>query len=182
MKCLLLILGLFLAQRASFAQDCQQVEVATSTQQRALLTEYIQECYKKHFFFEDKAVVQLVSYHNPAGQACWRLSALVDDRYQASPPAQYARLGNNILLVYQGSNDGSALPIIGNLTSRRSCIEEVVGGRVYEYAPKPSYTSSTGTPGSSEKVRVTYLSGGNTHNDLIIVFHKDGTISKLIPV
>lgn len=182
MKSLLFCLGLLLSQQILFAQTCQQIEVATDPAKTALLNEYVRECGTKHYFFEDKGVVKLVIYQDKQGLTRWHLSALVDDRYRILPPRDYAQLGNNIILVYQGDTEGSPLPIAGNATARDACMQEVVGGRVYERSTRKQVINVRQENGNIERVPVTYLSGGNSHNELIIRFNKDGTITKFLPV
>ncbi|WP_223650331.1 hypothetical protein [Hymenobacter psoromatis] len=182
MKRWLSTLFLLLGLREVSAQVCQEVAVATNPQQRELLRDYLNNCRTGRYFVEDKGVVKLVVYQNDKGETCWYLRALIDDRYQAQPPAQYARYNNDVIVVYRGDSTSRIIPSVGNEAARRTCMDEVVGGRVYTYAPRPAYTVEVDEQGRSKKILITHLLGGNLHNDLIIIFHKDGTISKLIPV
>ena len=178
----LLLLVLLLKSSGLWAQACQPIELFKEPDKRALLLSYIAECHQKHHFIEDKGVVQLVRYTDPDGLPRWYLSALIDDRYQATPPAQYAQLNNDMILVYEGDSSGQLLPVAGDAAGRRECIREVVGGRVYHYSDEPSYTYVTNEKGEKEKIRVRTMSNGNLHHELIIRFNKDGTVSKFTPV
>ena len=181
MKTALLLFFLFSGSISLYAQQCQEVEIATTPQQRELLTAYINDCYQKHYFFEDKGVVQLVVYRDAEERLCWYLSAQIDTRYRSSPPKQYAQFGNNIILVYQGDKIGRPLLTTENIAALNDCIGEVLGGRVYEYAPKPQHIYMKEANGSKTKMPVTYELTGNHHNYLIIKFNKDDTINKVIP-
>jgi len=110
------------------------------------------------------------------------LSAISDDRDRAASPARYARFGNDIILVYQGDSNGTPLPTAGNLAERDACLSEVLGGRISHYAAEPLYATTVDGQGNTKQVKITHVTGGNTHNDLLIKFNKDGTISKFLPV
>lgn len=182
MKLLLVLLALLLGPIELFAQACRPVEIATDPLKRKLLLEYIGTCYQNHYFFEDKGVVELVIYQDEGGCTRWYLSAQIDDRYRAMPPEQYALFDNDVILQYQGTETGQRIPIAGNPASRNACIQIVVDGRVYHYADTPRYTETINAKGRRKKVQMTTLTGGATHNDLIIRFNKDGTITKFQPV
>jgi hypothetical protein len=182
MRAPLVLLGLLLGPGSVWAQACEQINLVATAQQRALLQDYVVDCYQRHFFFEDKGAVKLIAYQDAEGRPCWLLSAIVDDRYRAAPPAQYAHFGNNVILVYKGDSRGNALPPAGDSAERAACLSEVLGGRVYHYTNEPQYTIDKDAPGGPKKIKVTHESGGNVHNDLIIKFNKDGTVTKLVPV
>lgn len=182
MRTLLVLAALLLGHGQLAAQSCQQVKVATNAQKKHLLRDYIQECHQRHFLSEDKGAVTLVVYQDTAGRTCWLLSTISDDRYRTTPPAHYARVGNAIILVYQGTSSGNPLPLAGNPAAREACIREVLGGRVAPYVDEPRYILVNDAQGKPQKVKVTNVSGGNLHNDVIIRFNKNGTVSKLIPV
>ena len=183
MKSFLLLCACFLllGPTALRAQSCQPVALAQDPLKRKLLLDYIATCRQKHHFFEDKGVVELVSFQDAEGLTRWYLSAKVDDRYRAMPPAQYARLDNDVILIYQGSATAQPLPIAGDAASRNACIQEVVGGRVYHYTNEPRYTEVINEKGIRERVKVTTMTGGAPYNDLIIRFNKDGTVTKFQP-
>lgn len=178
----LLVFAALLLSRPLFAQACQVVNVATDAQKKALLEAYIQDCHQRNFFFEDKGAVKLVVYQEADGRTCWLLSAIIDDRYRSQPPAQYAELGNDIMLVYRGDSLANILPIAGDAAARAACIAEVLGSRVYPYIDKPEYTTVIDAQGNPQQVQVKHMLMGNFHNDLIIKFNKDGTVSKFTPV
>lgn len=182
MKYVALLLVLLLTQRPLLAQSCHQVQVATTAQQKELLREYLKECYRKRFFFEDKGVVKLTIFQDSAGLTNWHLSALIDDRYRSRPPEQYAFFDDYIILVYKGDQDGFELPIAGDNTSRNACIEDVVGSRVYERSNKKQFVYKPDATGKVQKVPITYISYGNKSNEIIIRFNRDGTITKFLPV
>ena len=181
MRLPLMLFALLLGHGSLRAQACEQINLATDAQKRGLLRDYIVDCYQRHFFFEDKGAVKLVAYQDAEGRPCWLLSALIDDRYCAAPPGRYAWLGNDVILVYQGDSQANALPALGNTAEREACLREVLGGRVYHYTKEPQYSLDMDAPGGPRKIRVIHEAGGNVHNDLIIKFNKDGTITKLIP-
>lgn len=182
MKYLLCLVGLALAPLFLSAQPCQQVEVATDAAKTAVLQEYVRTCFEKHYFFEDKGVVKLVVYQDEQGLTRWHLSALVDDRYRAFPPREYAQSGTGIVLVYRGQADGSLQPIAGNTAARDSCVQAVVGSRVYAQTTAKQVIKLRNAQGKLETVPVTHMSGGNVHNEVIVRFNKDGTITKFSPV
>lgn len=172
---------LLLGCMTAHAQVCQEVELFTTAQKRSLIREYINDCHQKHHFFEDKGVVQLVAYQNPQGLLCWYLSALVDNRYLAAPPQQYAWFDNDVALVYQGDKQGRVIAASKPSAELRACLTEVVGGRVYEYRKIPAYAYYTDSNGARKKTLIKHDATGNVHNELIIVFNGDGTITKKIP-
>lgn len=182
MRFLLVLLALLLGPNQLFAQACQPVSVATDAQKKAVLRAYIQTCHQRAFLTKGKGLVRLVAYQDADGQPCWLLSAFTDDRYRTEPPARYARFGNDIILVYQGNSNGTPLPATGNLAERAACLRAVLKGRVSQYTDEPSYTTITDAQGNARKVRVTHVTGGSPHNDLLIKFNKDGTVSKFVPV
>lgn len=182
MRSSLILVGLLLGSGPAWAQSCEQIKLATDTQKRKLLRDYITDCYQRHLFFGGKGAVKLVAYQDGEGRPCWLLSAIVDDRYQAAPPAQYAHFGKNIILVYQGNSQGRALPAAGDAAARAACLQEVLGSRVYHYKEEPQYTIDTDAPGGPRKIKVTHVFGGSPDNDLLIKFSKDGTITKFRPV
>lgn len=179
---LLLALSMLLGQSQLFAQTCRQVDVATTPQKNVLLSDYIHECRQNRYFFEDKGAVKLIIYQDSDGVTCWYLSAIVDDRYRELPPEQYAFFDNDVILIYQGDSAGKPRPIAGDPTSRDGCIQDILGSRVYEHSTKKQFVFSHDANGKIQKIPVTRLSGGGLHNDLIIKFNKNGTVSKLIPV
>ncbi|NML64593.1 hypothetical protein HHL22_05180 [Hymenobacter sp. RP-2-7] len=179
----LALLGLLLGPGPVWAQACEQIKLATTTQQRAVLRDYISLCHQRHFFSKDKGVVQLVAYQNAEGRPRWLLSALTDDRYRDAPPARYARLGRDVILVYQGDANGNALPLAGDPAERAACLSKVLGDRLYHYTKEPPrYIIDKDAPGGPRKMEARQVTGGSSHNDLIIEFNKDGTFTKLVPV
>ncbi|MGI4835473.1 MAG: hypothetical protein ACRYFK_18630 [Janthinobacterium lividum] len=175
-------LVLLLGGNQLFAHACQPVNLITDAQKKGLLQDYIRECHRQHFFVEDKGAVKLIAYQDADGRPCWLLSAIVDDRYRTAPPASYTRFGNDVILVYQGDSNGNPLPIAGNLAEREACIREVLKGRLYHYTNEPQYTTTTDAQGNAKQVQITHVIGGNPHNDLLIKFNRDGTVSKFTPV
>lgn len=179
----LALLGLLLGPGPVWAQACEQIKLATTTQQRAVLRDYISLCHQRHFFSRDKGAVKLIAYQNTEGRPCWLLSALTDDRYRAAPPARYARLGRDVILVYQGDANGNALPLAGDSAGRAACLSKVLGDRLYHYTKEPpQYTIDKDAPGGPRKIEIRQITGGNSHNGLIIKFNKNGTVTELVPV
>gem|GEM_PF-4461596 len=121
-----------------WAQACEQINLVTTAQQRALLQDYVVDCYQRHFFFEDKGAVKLIAYQDAGGRPCWLLSAIVDDRYRAASPAQYAHFDNNVILVYKGDSRGNALPPAGSSAERAACHSEVLGAAFTTTPMSPS--------------------------------------------
>ena len=163
-------------------QACQQVEFDKQSENYSLLLNYINTCREKNFFFDDKGVVKLIICKNAEGLTEWHLSALIDDRYQSSPPEQYAFIKNDIVLIYSGNSNGEILPIQSDLIARNECIQEVLGSRVYKQTTGKQFVYSRDAQGIIKKIPVSYVSLGNSHNDLIIIFNKDKTITRLKPV
>lgn len=181
MKFIFLLLFWCLLPGILFAQSCKEVDIITSSQKRDILREYIADCNQKHYFFEGMGVVRLVVFQDAEGQYCWQLSALIDTRYRAAPPSQYAWFHHDIILIYQGTTYGNPLPGKGDKEVLNNCLADEIGGRLYEYNPKPAYAYFNEGNGVRVKSRVTVTDAGNVHNSLIIRFNKDGTITKTTP-
>lgn len=100
-RCLLLIAWLALPLLGTAqVPACQPVQIAPDEAKRDLLRQFITDCHREHYFFEDKGVVELIAYQDSKGRTAWYLSALIDDRYRDNPPAAYSMQGNDIVLVY----------------------------------------------------------------------------------
>lgn len=165
-----------------FAQACRPVVLATDSVHRAELARYIQLCQQQYALSEGKGVVHLTSYQDAKGLSCWYLTVYDDDRYTLTPPGQYAVFNQQVILVYQGNQDGTPLPLAGDLATRVACLREVVGSRVSPYSRAPQYTTVRDATGQLQRVQVQHVTGGALHHDLIIQFHKDGTVTRLQPV
>lgn len=183
MKAFLLSIIMVLFYHTSLAQVCQEINLFDNREKRELIRDYISNCYQNHHFFEDKGVVTVTVYQDPAGHTCWRLSALIDNRFFTLPPKQYAWNGNNVTLIYQGDSTGK--PIIftsgQDKASLINCMAELVGSRVYNYVSSPQYAYDIDNKGNKKKILIKHDTGGNIHNELIIIFNNDGTFTKKIP-
>ena len=171
---------LLFAGHLASAQACTEVDLFNTAQKRALLQEYINDCRQKHYFFEDKGIVQLITYQDDKGHICWLVSSSVDNRFLASPAQQYAWLGNDVILIYPGDSKGNIVPISNPTDELKKCVSELVGGRVYDYQPKSQYAYYTDPNGIKKKTAVRHTVSGNVHNELIIEFD-NSTIIKKIP-
>jgi len=179
----LTLLALLLSASSLRAQGCEPIKLATDAQKRGVLRDYISTCYQRHFLSKNKGAVKLIAYQDAEGRPCWLLNTLVDDQYRTAPPAHYARLGNDVILVYQGDSQGNALSAADNVAARVACLRKVLGSRVYHYTEEdPQYTLDTSAPDGPKKIKITHFSGGSSHNDLLIKFNKDGTVTKFKPV
>lgn len=182
MRILLSTLLFLLTQKIAQGQACREIELFSTTQKRNLIQEYINDCYQRHYFFEDKGVVQIIDYQDTKGRTCWLVSAYVDNRFLTAPPEQYSWLGNDLVLVYQGDKQGKALAVKNPSTDLSKCLSELAGGRVYAYSQQPQYAYYIDEKGVRKKIAVRHDVSGNVHNELIIIFNLDGTISKRMPV
>lgn len=167
---------------AILAQNCPTAQTFSEPAQKTELANYINQCYQKHFFFDGKGIVQLIAYKNEDGLPCWYLRAYVDDRYVRTPPAQYAMFNNDVILIYQGNQQGELIAPTGNVVAQADCLRAIVEGRLYQYIDAPQYTTVKNEKGQVERVKVTRLTGGNTNNGVIIRFNKDGSVTRFQPV
>jgi hypothetical protein len=167
---------------ALFAQVCRPVALATDSVHRAELGRYIQLCQQQYVLSEGKGLVHLTCYQDAEGLSCWYLSALADDRYTLTPPSQHTVFNKQIILIYQGNQSGTPLPIAGDPTARVACLREVVGSRVSPYLRSPQYTTVPDATGKLQRVQVQQVTGGAPNHDLLLKFHKNGTVTRLKPV
>ena len=170
----------------SYAQACQQLAstaLAADAARRQLLQQFISSCYQEHYFFQDKGVVELLTYRDGQGRENWYLSALIDDRYRDAPPRTYTMLGNTIILVYQADSTGRKQPApVQEAASLNECLATVIGPAVYQRPTiKERYVEVLDAQGKPKKVRVQTLSGGNLHHERRILFLPDGTHKVFIP-
>lgn len=183
MRAFFLSAVLIVVYQAASAQACQEVTLFTNGQQKEIISDYIKTCYQNHYFFEDKGVVTITVYQDATGHNCWRLSALVDNRFLASPPKQYTWSNNDVILVYQGDSSGKSITASSDQSKSAliNCLTELVGSRVYTYASGPQYAYDTDAKGNKKRLLIKHDVGGNIHNELIIIFNSDGTFTKKIP-
>ncbi|MVN78688.1 hypothetical protein GO988_20330 [Hymenobacter sp. HMF4947] len=156
--------------------SCRPVQIAPDQTKRDLLRQFINDCHREHYFFEDKGVVELIAYHDAKGRAAWYLSALIDDRYRDNPPAAYSMQGNDIVLVYQGDSLGKQVrtPTL-DVAPLVKCLELVIGPAVYQRpAIKERFVEET-IGQKTTKYRVLTDSTGNLYHERRIVFNADGT-------
>jgi hypothetical protein len=180
MKKIILIFFL-LSPVLSFAQVCRAVKIDSDSTKRALLSEYIKDCYKKSYLSKGKGIVSLTVYKDDEGLTRWYLTAMTDDRYRVLPPEQYALFNNEVFLIYEGAKTGLPSPIVVDAQARNKCIGEVVDNRLTKYLNEPRYTSVIDEKGESKKVRIRHDITGDKDNGLIIIFKKDGSFSKYAP-
>lgn len=165
-----------------FAQGCRPVALVTDSVHRAELVRYIRLCQQQSVLSEGKGLVHLTCYQDADGLACWYLSAFADDRYTLTPPAQYAVFNQQIILLYQGDQSGTPLPIAGDPSARVACLQEVVGSRVSPYSRLPQYTTVRNETGKLQRVQVRHVTGGAPNHELLLKFHKNGTVTRFQPV
>ena len=161
---------------------CQQVSIATDQVKRDLLRQFITDCYQTHYFFEDKGLVELITYQDNKGRTAWYLSAIIDDRYRDNPPQTYSLLGNDIILVYQGDSLGNKLRApTAAVAPLMHCLELVIGPAVYQRpAIKERFVEET-VGQKTTKYRVRTNSGGNVHHERRVIFNADGTYKIYMP-
>jgi hypothetical protein len=162
--------------------SCQPIQIAPDNIKRDLLRQFINACYREHYFFQDKGVVELIAYHDAKGRAAWYLSAIIDDRYRDNPPTTYSMQGNDIVLVYQGDSLGNkARTPTSDVASLVRCLELVIGPAVYQRpAIKERFVEET-IGKKTTKYRVITDSTGNLYHERIIVFNADGTYTVYNP-
>ena len=168
--------------RAAQVPACQPVQIAPDQVKRDLLRQFITDCHREHYFFEDKGVVELITYQDSKGRTAWYLSALIDDRYRDNPPAAYSMQGTDIVLVYQGDSLGHKLRVpTAAVAPLVHCLELVIGPAVYlRPAIKERFVEET-VGQKTTKYRVRTDSGGNVRHGRHIIFNADGTYKIYIP-
>ena len=144
-----------------------------------ILNEYWNECQEKRCFFENKGVVKVIIFKDSLHNNCLRLSALIDDRFMDNPTNSYFFINSNLYLIYSGDSLGFELH---QLTSKKlkSYLKKIVEDRVYQRPPKiDRWIEIVDLKGKVKKVRSLNLSLGNTWNDTIYIFDKNGNYTKL---
>jgi len=174
---LLYLLGVEL----TLAQPCKEIKIDTTPAKRKLLLDYLDQCFKQRIFVEDKGIVRLEISYDSLHQERWDLYVMIDDQYKDDPPTKYARVNDNLFLVYDNSK-GISKPV--NVEQTITCLEEVIEDRVYIRPPKKAYYTTIEVNGIPKKVqRVKRIQiAGNYWKGLIIIFQKDGTYKTLTPV
>jgi hypothetical protein len=140
----------------------------------AIIGQYISSCVSDHWFIGDKGVVEVIIFTNPNGEKCWYLSVLLDDRYKENPPLTYAYSHGDVVLIYQGDSKINKQKTIPN-EKIISCLEEVILDRLYIRPPPKERFAYI----FDKKVKVGKRQClGRCANDLMIIFHDNGTYEK----
>jgi hypothetical protein len=178
----LLLLGTY---NIIYGQTCQRIEIATNTQKKQLLNEFIEDLTKKECFVEDKGIIHLSMYKDADGRERWDLYPVIDDRYKDNPTAKYAYFepGNStittVLLVWDADSTGSIIPLKGNQPTILECLSKIIEDRVY-IRPPYSKRLKESTLANGKKIMIedrAHINGSKCGYH--IIFNKNGTYQKI---
>lgn len=189
-KRLRLLFCIILLHSSAFAQtgnpppctEVKLVDIAPDNTRQVILFQFIQSC-ERGWWVNDKGIVILHEYRNREGKYCWLLLPCIDDRYKDNPPSRAADFRGDIVLIYDADSSGHALPTVGDKTALNQCLEQIIGDRVYIRPTIRSRWTNQVMPFTNRRRmqgnrRLQYGNGGS----LIIIFHPNGTVEKLLPV
>ena len=98
---------------------------------KKILTEFFSECVRERFFYEDKGIVEVISYEDSLSKENYLLSAVIDDRFLENPPkSYYINENGDFFLFYKGDQFGNK---IKEIISNKSIddLQKLIGDRVY---------------------------------------------------
>lgn len=167
------------------AMPCKEVEridLESDPVKSKILFDYICYCETKEWK-NDKGIVMLIEFINEDGKQCWLLVPSIDDRYKDNPPRKFATFHGDIVLIFEGDRMHNIKPASGDKDELNSCLEQLIGDRVYIRPTVKTRWADGFRPFTNEKIeegrRWTYGGNGGT---LMIIFNGDGTYKKGLPV
>lgn len=162
----------------SIAQPCRQIAIDSA--QIRIFRSYIDECEREHFFVADKGVVVVTRFNHKSGRPAWRMNLIVDDRYKDNPPTEWAELTGDIILFYNADTQFSDPYKTTPTPDLLSCLDKVIGDRLYIRPPKSDRTIEVERPGK-EPVKIdsrrTWGMSGLNHE--IVIFETNGKVTIL---
>lgn len=164
---------------------CNEVERMTLDDdpvQRKILFDFIVSCENKEWK-NDKGIVMLTRYTDSNGKQCWWLVPSIDDRYKDNPPKKFATFNGDIILIFEADSLQRVKPVSGDMNRINTCLEKIIGDRVYSRPSTKTRWADGTRPFTTEKIKEgrRRLRAGNG-GDVIIIFNGDGTYKKLLPV
>ncbi|OIN60339.1 hypothetical protein [Arsenicibacter rosenii] len=159
------------------AQQCHQINITNPKEQQIIL-DFIHECIRDHHFIGDKGVVTVKRFINEDKQPAWVIRAELDDKYRDNPPKEWALLGEDIILFYDGKSQFD-IEKTAPTPDMLKCLEEAIGDRLYIRPLKTQrWIEMVKQDGSKEQVKVNRgrIIGGGPNNSKIIHFDADGKV------
>lgn len=162
--------------------EVKRIDLESDSVKRQILVDFIFRCEEKSWQ-NDKGIVMLTEYINEDGKQCWLLVPSIDDRYKDNPPKKFGTLNGDIILIFEGDRMHNTQPASGNRDKLNSCLEQIIGDRVYVRPAMNTRWADGVRPFTNERIREgrrrMYLGNGGA---LIIIFNGDGTYKKQLPV
>ena len=185
---LILLYGLFTLEshaQPGSALPCNEIErvdLENDPIKSKILVDYIHYCESKEWK-NDKGIVMLTEYTNEDGKYCWLLAPSIDDRYKDNPPKKFATFTGDIILIFEGDRMLNTKPVSGDKDRLNSCLEQLIGDRVYIRPTTKTRWADGFRPFTTERIKEgrRRIYGGNG-GTLIIIFNGDGTFKKQLPV
>lgn len=179
-------LASFTNAQSGYPPPCNQVQLTkldTDQTRRQILTDFIANCGRNHYWLNDKGIVLLRQYQNQDGKLCWLLLPSIDDSYKGNPPSRFASFNGDIILVFEATSSGLLKAPAGDQQALNQCLEQIIGDRVYTRPTIKSRWTDNVMPFTNEKMKsgARRIQGGNG-GSLIIIFNSDGSYQKLLPV